>query len=532
MMLGLNKNTNTWTDVKRLVRKSSDAPCADSCPVTSTFAYDPNVDGIGTYKFRISVSDRAGNRLDPARSPHSDLQAREDALDSPAERGLQLGRLRQSRPEHGRGEGARGRRRAGVRSLVGNVPRRVQRSAGETCTSQSSYDWSRVDPIINRARARGLSITLGFDGPVPCWAIAELSDRDACQIRTAEGGGSCYHQPNLEYYAAWVTAVRDRYGATAIARWSPWNEPNLISHLEPQNRNGINPYSAAQHYRRLFFRARNVLGPAAALMFGDVTYSKQTAGVNGTPVDKFLGAAACAPGYDGCAGDVPGKIDAVELAFHDYVGANKVSGSGVNTPSDNKQHLQNAADLVDSEKPMNLRPALEDGLKWIAHTEGGVNSYGNYWLEDKQAAYLNCMEDNSWHQRKNTRFAQYLLQDPRPDDPHGGQTWSGLRGPAVEGEEPRGAEKLSYRAFRAPLTVRRTSAGIRVWGAWRPSPVPATLKLVARHGSTVIPRDIQLNGGHYFDQNLPLVDAPAGSKWTIEGPGATSRTVHEDDCSQ
>jgi hypothetical protein len=172
---------------------------------------------------------------------------------------------------------------------------------------------------------------------------------------------------------------------------------------------------------------------------------------------------------------------------------------------------------------------LAPGLRWIAHTEGGVNNHGNNWPEAQQAAYLNCMEDNSWHTSKNTRFAQYLLQDPFVGAVD--TTYSGLRRSAVEGQ--RGAEKESYRAFRAPLTVKRTSSAIRVWGAWRPSPVPTQLTLVARGPSKTLRYPVQLHGGHYFDKNLAPGAADAGSTWSIEHPDGTtvSRTASEGDCS-
>src|SRR5690349_22657997 len=51
-------------------------------------------------------------------------------------------------------------------------------------TDPSAYDWSRYQPVLDEARARGWNVLLTLSGPVPRWATNGARD----QVTRAVGG--------------------------------------------------------------------------------------------------------------------------------------------------------------------------------------------------------------------------------------------------------------------------------------------------------------------------------------------------------
>ena len=105
-------------------------------------------------------------------------------------------------------------------------------------TDPANYDWSRYDPVLDAAKARGWSVLLTISGPVPKWATE--SRRDTVT------------RPDPSEFAQFVTAVGRHY-ADRVATWSIWNEPNQPQFLLPQYDAKHRPVSPGLY--RLLYRA-------------------------------------------------------------------------------------------------------------------------------------------------------------------------------------------------------------------------------------------------------------------------------------
>lgn len=104
-------------------------------------------------------------------------------------------------------------------------------------------NWQPLDALVAGATARGMHVLLSPTGRAPAWASeckGSVSERQRCLPRASE-------------YGAFVKALATRYPASAVSRWSFWNEPNHSSWLRPQHgrRLGVQIDVAAMRYRQL-----------------------------------------------------------------------------------------------------------------------------------------------------------------------------------------------------------------------------------------------------------------------------------------
>src|SRR5919197_1276740 len=107
--------------------------------------------------------------------------------------------------------------------------------------------WSRLDTLMNSAKAKGIKVMLTPTGPVPKWATKKKKDNVT--------------RPSAKLFGQGVTALARRYGAQ-VDMWSIWNEPNQPQFLLPQYRKG-KPYSPVL-YRGLYRAAYNAIRSVAA----------------------------------------------------------------------------------------------------------------------------------------------------------------------------------------------------------------------------------------------------------------------------
>ena len=124
------------------------------------------------------------------------------------------------------------------RAIAGDRP------ANPTDPADPEYNFSRLDPAVQDAEARGLDVLLTITS-APRWA--EGSDRPA----DAPAG---VWKPDPTAYGAFAQAAARRYsgdfnGLPRVRYYEAWNEPNLPSHLQPQW-NGKRPV-APGHYRQM-----------------------------------------------------------------------------------------------------------------------------------------------------------------------------------------------------------------------------------------------------------------------------------------
>ena len=81
-------------------------------------------------------------------------------------------------------------------------------------TSATAYDWTKMDNVVNTARAMGFSMTASITMNPP-W-----------------NGTPLIGAPDPDTYATFAAAVAQRYG-TSIAAYEIWNEPNAVTFLAP-----------------------------------------------------------------------------------------------------------------------------------------------------------------------------------------------------------------------------------------------------------------------------------------------------------
>ncbi|MCV7257002.1 cellulase family glycosylhydrolase [Mycobacterium hackensackense] len=140
-------------------------------------------------------------------------------------------------------------------------------------TSATSYDWSKMDSVVDTASSMGFSITGAISGN-PKWDGTPLAGA-----------------PNPTAYATFASAVASRYG-TKIGAYEVWNEPNGVVFFAP--------VSAAKYTEVLkaAYTAIKAANPDAIVLAGALGATGNIGGVSVSP-QKFLEQmyAAGAAGY-------------------------------------------------------------------------------------------------------------------------------------------------------------------------------------------------------------------------------------------
>ncbi|MFV8052993.1 cellulase family glycosylhydrolase [Mycobacterium sp. 48b] len=149
-------------------------------------------------------------------------------------------------------------------------------------TSSTSYDWTKMDNVVNTATSMGFSITADITGN-PAW--------DGLVLAGA---------PDPTAYANFASAVATRYGSQ-ISTYEIWNEPNGIVFYAP--------VSAASYTAVLkaAYTAIKLANPDATVLAGALGATKTINGISVSP-QQFL-----AQMYAAGAG---GYFDA--LSYHPY----------------------------------------------------------------------------------------------------------------------------------------------------------------------------------------------------------------------
>jgi hypothetical protein len=413
-------------------------------------------------------------------------------------------------------------------------PRSCTLPSAAALDDPNAYNFSQPATIIDTAHARGIAIYLAFNGPFPCYA--SLAPDAHCR-QVPDG---CTNRPNPQLYRKLVHAFAVRYGHL-INRWSPYNEPDNSTFLTQTPTTPV-------IYRSLWFNARNEIRATtttgAPLFFADVA---------GFP-DAWVRTALCFsptaddPPYPPCT-STPRAVDAEAIAFHPYL----------NRKPDDRPLTKNLQQITTA--GTTLEAAQSRGLittpSFTTITESGVHYHACYTnanvggathcdqgdgnprdageivgdlaaSERRQAAWMNCVEQNAYNDRHVTGIVQYLLQDGparNPDD-----VWyTGLRHEANPGQV--GTDKPALAAWRMPFTVKRATDGtLEVWGAYRPRPAPATLTVMNVGAGATYSRSVNTASQGYF--HAFLTGAPTGFSWQVRAAnGLTSRVANGTDCN-
>ncbi|HVW17215.1 MAG TPA: hypothetical protein VHB30_03095 [Solirubrobacteraceae bacterium] len=352
----------------------------------------------------------------------------------------------------------------------------------------SEYDWSKYDPAIDEAAARGWSVILTVSGPVPYWAtLARRDDRT---------------RPSPEYFQRFMTAVGRHYGSK-VETYSIWNEPNLPRFLLPQYFK--HQVASPAIYRKLWLAGYRGLQQAGIVdpqvLLGETEPRKTS--VSPAPL-LFLRGVLCLdskyqPLDKNCA-----KLPVAGIADHAYTtkqgpffvppNADDVT-IGVLGRLVSAMRKFEAAGAIPKDTPIYL---TEFGIQSVPDTIYGVS-------EQRQAEYQAISEYLAWQQPRVTHFSQYLLRDDLPltgvpeSEKYGGFE-SGL-------EYADGKKKKSFRGFPVPLAALRSADGEKVtlWGLARPADGPTKVSVWAGTGAMKPYATYQTDSHGYFTATVPYV---------------------------
>ena len=325
---------------------------------------------------------------------------------------------------------------------------------GVDLTDPGVYDWSKYDPILAEAKARGWNVLLTVTGPVPQWATKARRDH--------------LTRPVPAEYQAFITALARHYGGQ-VHEWSVWNEPNHPDFLLPQ-------YSAKGHralspgiYRQLFLAAWR--GLRAAGRGTDTLLMGETAPVGtGHAVAPltFLRGALCLDAHyrkrKGCS-----NLPADGYAHHAYTTR---LGPFYKPSGPNDVTIGALSRLTRALDRAAAAGAVRRGLP-IYLTEFGIQTdppdhiYGVSLAQ--QAEYYAISERLAWANPRVAAFSQYLLTDD-VSVPDGFQ--SGLR--FTNGK----IKTAGYNGFRLPLVAVRGGTRVTLWGRVRPATGPTTVQVL------------------------------------------------------
>jgi hypothetical protein len=368
----------------------------------------------------------------------------------------------------------------------------TRRPAGFDGGNPAAYPadaWDRYDALVRGATARGMTVLLSPSSPLPAWA-------SGCR-GAARSRATC--RPNLTQFKRFVTALGRRYSGTyadendggkplpRVTQWSVWNEPNQPGWLTPQYvvRGGrLTPASPAI-YRALVRAAVSAL--QATGHGGDQILLGETAPIGratGAPSQRpmppgdFLRGVLCLDGAGrslhraalDCGGRFP-RLAVTGVSHHPY------TRGGSRPPTDpggrNEITISSVSRLKRVLDQAGRRGRIRRRLP-IWYTEYGFQTRPPDTIFgvplDRQAAYLNQSDYIAWKDPRVRSVAQYEMRD----ETNPALFQSGLR-------FADGRAKPGFFAYRLPIWVVRSGAGVRVWGQVRPAPDGATETVEIQH---------------------------------------------------
>jgi hypothetical protein len=395
--------------------------------------------------------------------------------------------------------------------LMAPHPDRRRIPAGFDSSDPNAYSasvWSPYDRIVTNAVRDGMTVDFTVAGGAPRWA-------EGARI-PPPGRKNPYYawRPSAKLYGAFFHAVAERYDGSfmppgaqaplpAVRFWAIWNEPNFGEDLAPQATNGSSLPVGPTMYRgmvRVAWAALQQTGHSRdTILIGGFAPS----GVSGRPSRShpgglpgnyamtkplvFVRALYCvgtdyrplrgsharargcpttAAGSNRFRARNPGLFQATGIADHPYEGGRPPVRVGKTDPSyatfPQLPNLERALDRVTRAYGSRRRyPIYDDEFGYITRPPNGPR----YADQETASYYLNWSEYLSWKNARVASYAQYLLDDPQPED---GRTRfaSGL-------VSSTGKPKATYAAYRLPLYLPRTAIArgrpAEVWGDVRPA---------------------------------------------------------------
>jgi hypothetical protein len=291
-------------------------------------------------------------------------------------------------------------------------------------TDPSVYDWSKYQPVLDEAHARGWTVQVTATGPVPRWAT--------------NGAVDTVTRPSPNEFRMFMTALSKHFGPE-VARWSIWNEPNHPQFLLPQYDSKHRPVSP-KVYRGLYAAALRGLaaaGDTKPVLMGET--APTGTGKDVAPLTFLRGALCLSDSYKMSKGCVKLRVDG--YAHHAYTTR---SGPTYKPPGPNDVMIGSLSRLVTALDKAAKAGAVAKSLP-IYLTEFGIQStpdpvFGVSF--QRQAEYRSYAERLAYYNPRVKAFSQYLLTD---DLPVAGKTGAAKYGGFESGlRTSAGKEKDSY----------------------------------------------------------------------------------------
>jgi hypothetical protein len=346
-------------------------------------------------------------------------------------------------------------------------------------TDPAAYDWSRYDPVIDAAKARGWSVLLTLSGPVPRWAT--------------NGARDTVTRPSPNEFSMFVTAAAKHFG-DRVATWSIWNEPNHPEFLRPQFSSHHKPLSP-KLYRNLYFAA--LRGFAKAGVNPSVLVGETAPRGTGKVVAPltFLRGVLCLDSHYHRAGTCR-SLPTAGWAHHAYTTR---KGPFFKPPGRDDVTIGVLSRLTRAlDRAARAGRIAKHTPIWL--TEFGIQSKPDPLLGvslARQAEYQAISERIAYNNPRVAAFSQYLLRDDLPRSGPRLARYGGFEsGLMTSGGKP----KPSLASFRLPLAAKRRGSRVSLWGLIRPAigPTTAVVLVADRHKSFHKLRTITTNARGYW----------------------------------
>ena len=331
----------------------------------------------------------------------------------------------------------------------------------------SVYDWSKYQPVLDEAKARGWTVQVTASGPVPVWATNGARDHIT--------------RPSPNEFRMFMTALAKHFGGD-VTRWSIWNEPNHPDFLGPQYDSRHRPASPGI-YRGLYAAALRGLaaaGDTKPVLMGETAPTGTTRDV--APLTFLRGALCLNDNYkkSGSCGTL--RVDG--YAHHAYTNR---QGPLFKTTHPNDVMIGVLPRLVSALDKAAKAGVVRKSLP-VYLTEFGIQSTPDpfYGVSlQRQAEYRSYSERIAYYNSRVKAFSQYLLTDDEPQAGPPSQKYSGFEsGLRTSG----GKAKPALDGFRLPLVAKRTGTSTKVslWGLVRPATGATKVVVQQRssHGAT------------------------------------------------
>ncbi|HWI71485.1 MAG TPA: hypothetical protein VNT55_05995 [Baekduia sp.] len=361
-------------------------------------------------------------------------------------------------------------------------------------TDPSAYNWSKYQPVLNEAKARGWTVQVTASGPVPRWATNGARDNTT--------------RPSPNEFRMFMTALSKHFG-DEVTRWSIWNEPNHPQFLQPQYDSRHRPASPAI-YRGLYAAALRGLadaGDTKPVLMGET--APTGTGKDVAPLTFLRGALCLSESYKKDKGCTKLRVDG--YAHHAYT----TRGGPLYKPPGPNNVMIGVLSRLTSALDKAAKAGVVNKSLPIYLTEFGIQSTPDpiYGVSlQRQAEYRSYSERIAYYNSRVKAFSQYLLTD---DEPVAGQTGAAKYGNFESGlRTAAGKAKPSLDGFRLPLVAKKTgsSATVSLWGLVRPA--TAATKVVVQQRST--------HGGTF--KTLKTITTNSRGYWTSTASrGAATR---------